>query len=745
VGGNLRAGTCRTQATVGRQRCEENIVHKRMRKHSALLLFMAPIIAIGSSALVAGSAGTAGATVKKANPTITIVDAVPGAFRFSVNGSIVSLKNQRGVFAGKVGVNLVSEVSAPALFRTLSSISVSPPAARVSSSLKAGTVTLKLAAGRAAIVRFVNSKLVVTVTSAPVTPVAPAPVAPAPAAPAPAAPAPGAPAPGAPAPVAPAPVSSPPPVVTNPTSPPSAGDGYIEVCKTAGDAMVEGTFSFTITSGTTIIPVKLTPVYTVEGDSSACTGSIAVTAGTVTVSEQSYLGYELASVTSYPATAVVGTVNLTAQSANFTVTLGLETTADFTDVTATNTIKVCKVLANNLGNLGNPADPTTFNFGVSWMFTPLTPNPSLTPVSFSGPSDITVGVVAVPAPGEACTVVPYSIPVGAVVHVWEAGSVPVSYTQETDVSIVPSQFAVTPPPLPLTDAFLTVPPNNNETGAGDGLADAVFTDTPMGFIEVCKYFDPSWLLGNPQGYDNGHNVANFTVSSVSTGFPFPVTSHTVAGGTCTDGIEVPAGTGLTTITETAAADYQFEYVTAEASVAGVSYDELTGLPLAPRAQPSESTVNPAVVSVPYGGTTNDTSVKFWDAVDPIQIKICAKDTSVDTPPVNETIWFKYTQTDSISEVLPVSVTTGADFSCAWVPVTADEYVVNSLGVPYVATVTEYAITTPSAPGVGVTSIAYNGLPASIVSSTTGVLPAYISFTVGLGNNEVDFTNGPLAT
>jgi hypothetical protein len=148
----------------------------------------------------------------------------------------------------------------------------------------------------------------------------------------------------------------------------------------------------------------------------------------------------------------------------------------------------------------------------------------------------------------------------------------------------------------------------------------------------------------------------------------------------------------------------------------------------------------------YGGTTNDTSVKFWDAVDPITIKICVQDTSVDTPPVSETIWFTYTQTGSFPELLSVPVMTGAGFTeqCKYVPVAADEYVVNPNGSPYVATVTEDSIvSTPSVSGVGVTSIAYNGPVASVVSTTLG-LPAHISFTVGFGNNEVDFTNGPAA-
>ena len=102
-------------------------MHKKTRKHSALLLLMAPIVAIGSSALVAGSAGVAGASAKKANPIIRICESATGAFRFAVNGAPVSLKAQCGTFGGKVGVNHVTEIAAPASYRNLSSISVDLP------------------------------------------------------------------------------------------------------------------------------------------------------------------------------------------------------------------------------------------------------------------------------------------------------------------------------------------------------------------------------------------------------------------------------------------------------------------------------------------------------------------------------------------------------------------------------------------------------------------------------------------
>ena len=236
---------------------------------------MAPVIAIGSSALVAGSAGVAGATARKVvPPSIRICVSVPGAFSFAINGSVVSPKSECGTFKAKVGVNLVSEVAAPALYRSLASISVNPAAAQVSASLKTATAKVRLAAGKTVTVRFLNSKLVVEVPSQPVTP---PPSNPAPSSP----PVSG---PSSPPPSSP-PVSDPQPVTVT-------GTGYIEVCKSAAyrDDWVEGSFPFTISAGGAVIGTYSVAV-------GSCTGAIPVPAGSVTVTEASEgPGYSLADV-----------------------------------------------------------------------------------------------------------------------------------------------------------------------------------------------------------------------------------------------------------------------------------------------------------------------------------------------------------------------------------------------------------------------------------------------------------------
>lgn len=672
-------------------------MHKKTRKNSALLLLVAPIFAIGSSALVAGTAASAGATAKKvAAPTIKICEVAPGAFRFALNGNVLSFKGSCGTFKAKVGANKVSEVSSPALYRTLSSIAVSPASVKVSASLKTEIVTIRLLAGKSATVKFLNSKLVVVVSN------------PAPANPPPSDPSPSNPPAGGTSGGGTSGGSSPAPVANQP--PASTGNGYIEVCKTAADDMVEGTFSFAIASGSTSVAnVSLTPVWG-QNNNTACTGPISAPAGSVSVTEASEgPGYGLASVTASPASAL-GTVDLATQTASFTVTSGLETTADFIDATQENLIKVCKILANNLGSLAG----TSFSYTVDWTFTPPTLN--LTTPDFTGTE--TVSVVAGPAPGEACTWVPSSIPAGSVVTVNEIPAAPNSdpFVTVTNVSVTPPQYNAATATTPATEAVLTVP------AVGDGFADAEFTNTPMGYIEVCKNFAP-------RQYNNRYNFATFTVNG---GTPFEV-----QGGDCSAPIEVVAGAGTATITETIAPNYYFEGVTAVAAVESAGpVNELV----------SGATVNPAVVNVPYGNVGNETVVTYTNGVDPTAIKICATEPSA--TPDGQTVNFDWSYTDSDQEIDPtvyegsripnLTITASDPAPCELFngpPVFDPE------GNPYMLTITETSISDPSAV---VTGISYQGNGSE--DGTTGVpgIPASITITLGLGSNAVTFTNGPSA-
>jgi len=116
-----------------------------------------------------------------------------GSFRFAVNGGkSFALAGGCKTVVGKAGVNKVSETSAPANYRQVRSISVSPSKLVVSSSVKTASVSLRIKTGSARI-SFANSKIA------------------------------------------------------------TGGTGYVELCKygTLNDPFTQGDFAFTVTSGST--------------------------------------------------------------------------------------------------------------------------------------------------------------------------------------------------------------------------------------------------------------------------------------------------------------------------------------------------------------------------------------------------------------------------------------------------------------------------------------------------------------
>jgi hypothetical protein len=521
--------------------------------------------------------------------------------------------------------------------------------------------------------------------------------------------------------------------VTDPTTPAPAGDGYIEICKSAVDGYVEGTFNFTIL-GTTY-PLTLTPTGTSSLPDTApqvCTGAIAVPAGTVTVTEgleaPAYALEALVGVSAYPVGALTAE-NLATGTATFTVTAGLETTGVFLNVTQENFIKVCKVLANNLGTLAG----TPFSYTVNWTFTPPTKN--LTFPSYSGTEQVVV--VAVAAPGQQCS---WSdpIPAGSTVWVTEngaevaggvaSGSAP--YVSVSDVSITPSTFDAATATTPSTEAVLTVPP------VGDGFADATFTNTPMGSIEVCKYFVSPF-----SAYNNGINSATFIVTAGTfTSAPF-----TVLGGQCSPEMVVPAGPATVQETSVASsvingvdesADYYLENITATATLSGLSggpQNELT----------SVGTANPASVNVVYGGVASETLVTFTNGVDPTHFKICKQTTSPLL--VGATFTFLWSYKGAIGRLflLPnehgtVSLTITAVATPVCSDLLTDIPVVNPDGSSNQITVTEE----PATPDVIATNVVLSGA-GTTVSSTIPSDPdtsACLTFDPGYGISIVTFTN-----
>ena len=298
-------------------------MHKNVRKHSALLLLMAPVIAIGSSFLVAGSASATVNKAKSVKPTITVCKSVAGTFRFTVNGKALALHAQCAAVTAKAGVNHVTEISAPASYRNLASISVSPNAARVNSSLRTATVTVKLAAHGAATVRFVNAKVVTQV------------------------------------------------VTRSTSSAPRAATGWIEICKypyqpqTGGGGLTNlipgGTdWPFTYTGGSVSVPL------------SSCSPEQVVTAGTVTISEGDVYPYVVSNVDTVPPYALGSatpggykSVGGSSGGATVTVNAGQVVEVDITNALLTSDFKLCKMLANNQGNLAG----SVFGYDYTWSFT----------------------------------------------------------------------------------------------------------------------------------------------------------------------------------------------------------------------------------------------------------------------------------------------------------------------------------------------------------------------------------------
>jgi len=535
-------------------------------------------MAIGSSFLVAGSANATVKAAKSVKPTITVCKSIAGSFHFSINGKTMSLSSECTAVTAKAGVNHVVETWAPASYRSLAAISVSPNSARVSASLRTATAVVKLAVHGAATVRFTNAKVVTQ-------------------------------------------------VVTK-TGSLQTADGYIEVCKYASDPWVVGTFPFTVTqSGAPVGPGTTTPsggaavagtYYVTVGQ---CTSALTVAAGTnVVVTEGSEAPYYVSSVTASPTLALAGSTlgansgvaGSGVGSGTFTVAADEITLANFYNTTALGWVKVCKILADDQGSLAG----STFKFNISWSFTPPTSSTAIT-----GTGSVSVMAVDAANTGGACAV-PLNnagwingIPVGATVMVTEAAFPDVAVS---NVAITPPGAAVTTPAPAAGTAALTVQPSGY-------VADASFTNDPLGVVEVCKNFWPS-------GYD-ANDSATFSVN----GGP----SVTVAGGACSAPIWVPAGTAA--VAETIGANFFLYNVSTKSATDPFGTRLLTA-----------DTVNPASVTVPYGGVGNETVVTFTNTVDPTQFKICKQESSPDANLSGQTFSFDWSYSDQNYEDISAS-------------------------------------------------------------------------------------------
>ena len=629
-----------------------------MRRHSALLLLMAPVIAIGSSFLVAGSAGATVNKAKSVKPTITVCKSIAGTFRFTVNGKALALHAQCAAVTAKAGVNHVTETSAPASYRNLASISVSPKAARVSSSLRTATVTVKLAAHGAATVRFVNAKVVTQV------------------------------------------------VTRSAGSAPRAATGTIEICKFAYGFYVPGSgtsWPFTYTGGSTSVPMG------------ECTSPLTVDAGTVTIAEGDVHPYVVSAVTVFPPYALAATTlgtygapGTSSGGATVTVSAGQDVEVNVWNQVLYSAFKLCKVLANNQGSLAG----STFNYSYTWTLTPPAAVLGATPIMSGGSASVT----AVANPGSVCTP-GIQAPAGAVITAWETGNIP-------DVSV--SNVAIFPAGYNAGSgsgtAVFSVPTDGS-------VSTATFTNEPLGYVEVCKYFEETpWGGANY----NANRTATFSVN----GGP----SFLVAGGACSAPIQVPAGTA--TVSESIGNGFYLY------NVSTFSATDVFGTRLL-----SGATVNPASVVVPYGGVGNETVVTFTNVVEPTQFKICKQETSADANLSGGTFSFGYSfsvdgrgTSGAVSlTIAPVSAANPTGLVCSgliWGPPAID---------PSGAAIPVAIWETPtSLPGVQLDSVTYQGNGSLKTDPTNGGLdpvqvsqgyPGIACIDPGAGINVVTFTNG----
>jgi hypothetical protein len=279
-------------------------------------------------------------------------------------------------------------------------------------------------------------------------------------------------------------------------------NGYIEVCKSAWDPFVSGSFDFTITDSAGKVSTQSVLV-------GQCTAPLLVAAGNVSVAETARAPYYVADIEVFPFDRLV-TSNLANRTVTVTVPKGdssTETVVDFQNATNVGFFKVCKTLTANSSALAG----RTFVFTV---------------VDAAGQH--TDSVVAGAAGTTACVIDFDAVPIGSHVSITEQGTPNV---QNIGVSVSPAS----------NNAGSSVPTANLKIGSG--ITTATFTNEAFGTIEVCKdAADPSTATQTFQFSVNGG---------------VPISVH--AGG-CSMPISVPAGTA--TVAEIGKNNFHLVSVTA---------------------------------------------------------------------------------------------------------------------------------------------------------------------------------------
>ena len=373
-------------------------------------------------------------------------------------------------------------------------------------------------------------------------------------------------------------------VTDTPTQPPKGGT--LELCKTAADKYVSGSFTFDLTG-----PGSFSQ--TVSVPAGQC-NDYPVPSGAIGITEPPEFPYALSSVSAIPSSALLSS-DLDTQSASVDVEPGATTTAFFTNSTLTGSAKVCKTLARSADDV---LAGQTFTYSVS--------------ATFNGVSIPVPGVVSVVAqdyPTQTCAFVggtnnPTPLPLGTLVTFTETGLPADGHIQSVGTSVSPSNLnagSTSSTTQSLYVGNLPAPNNVGSFGAGS-VTQANFINEAFGTVEVCK-----------------------TSSSINMGTPF---QFTVAGaaippvevGFCSPGVLLPIGT--TTITETPQSHITLQSVTATTGAVSQSG-------------------NSATVTVPFN---SDNIVTFDNEINSGTLKICKAQTSSDAGLQGQTfdLAFSYT-------------------------------------------------------------------------------------------------------
>jgi hypothetical protein len=274
--------------------------------------------------------------------------------------------------------------------------------------------------------------------------------------------------------------------------------GFLQICKVAGAGVTVGTnFTFSVAGTPVTVPAGAAP-------GGSCSVPLVVPAGPAIITETLPTGTVLTSVSTLPSGSLVSS-NLAAGTATVTVDAGGQTIATFLDtvppiIPTTGFLQICKVAGAGV-TVG-----TNFTFSVAG-----------TPVT----------VPAGPAPGGSCSV-PLVVPAlpTIITETLPAG------TALTSVSTLPSGSLVSSN-LAAGTATVTV------NAGGQTIATFLDTVPPIipttGFLQICKVAGAGVTVGT-----------NFTFSVAGT--PVTVPAGPAPGGSCSVPLVAPVGASVITET-----------------------------------------------------------------------------------------------------------------------------------------------------------------------------------------------------